>query len=82
MGKEPESQFGLIILKLMEKSFERFILPPGWFWKLITIYLYKSIRENAPVMESPENGYNVIRIIELAFESSEKQCRVEVSGLL
>jgi scyllo-inositol 2-dehydrogenase (NADP+) len=42
----------------------------------------KLIRENAPLKEKPEHGYNVIRLIELAFESHEKQCRVKVTGLL
>ncbi len=44
--------------------------------------LYKSIRESAPVKVKAEHGHNVVRIIELAFESSEKKARVEVTGLL
>jgi predicted dehydrogenase len=81
-GKEPESQFGIIHTEI-DGKIVREIYPSvqggfGAYYK----NLYKSIREGAPVMESPANGYNVIRIIELAFESSEKQCRIPVTGLL
>lgn len=81
-GKEPESQFGLIHTEIDGKVI-REIYPSvqggfGAYYK----NLYKSIREGAPVLESPANGYNVIRIIELAFESSEKHCRIPVTGLL
>ena len=81
-GKEPESQFGLIHTEIDGKII-REVYPSvqggfGIYYK----NLYKSIREGAKVLESPANGYNVIRLIELAFESSEKQCRVPVNGLL
>jgi len=81
-GKEPESQFGLIHTEIDGKII-REIYPSvqggfGNYYKNV----YASIRENTPVLESPENGFNIIRIIELAFESSRKQCRVEVNGLL
>jgi len=81
-GKEPESQFGLIHTEI-DGKIVREIYPSvqGGFEKYYR-NLYASIREGAPVLESPENGFNVIRIIELAFESSEKQCRVAVTGLL
>jgi scyllo-inositol 2-dehydrogenase (NADP+) len=81
-GKEPESQFGLIHTEI-DGKIVREIYPSvqGGFGKYYR-NLYASIREGAPVLESPENGFNVIRIIELAFESSEKQCRVAVTGLL
>jgi scyllo-inositol 2-dehydrogenase (NADP+) len=81
-GKEPASQFGLIHTEIDGKII-REIYPSvqGGFGKYYQ-NLYASIREGAPVLESPENGYNVIRIIELAFESSEKQCRVSVTGLI
>jgi hypothetical protein len=32
----------------------------------------------APLQEPPEDGLKVIRIIELAFESSKKGCRIPV----
>ena len=64
-----ENHFDLCILDVMMPKKDGFSLA-------------KSIRENAPVLESPANGFNVIRMIELAFESSEKQCSIPVTGLL
>jgi len=44
--------------------------------------LYKTIRENAPLREKPEHGYNTIRLIETAIESNEKKCTVACKGLI
>lgn len=44
--------------------------------------VYESILTGKPVTEKPEHGYNTVRLIELAFESSKKQCTVDCSGLL
>ena len=44
--------------------------------------LYKTIREGAALSETPEQAHNVIRLIELAFESSDKKQSVPVTGLL
>ncbi len=44
--------------------------------------MHASIRNNAPVSEKPEHGFNVIRIIELAFESSAVQCSIPCTGLI
>jgi len=81
-GKEPASQFGLIHTEIDGKII-REIYPSvqGGFGKYYQ-NLYASIREGAPVLESPENGYNLIRIIELSFESSEKQCRLNGTVLI
>jgi predicted dehydrogenase len=46
------------------------------------INLYDAIRNGAPVREKPEHGYNTIRLIELAFESSEKKCTIPVDQLI
>jgi predicted dehydrogenase len=81
-GKEPESQFGLIHTEIDGKIIrETYPSAQGGFQGFYN-NLYKTIREGAPLQEKPEHGFNVIRIIELAFESSEKNCRVPVSGLL
>ena len=81
-GKEPESQFGLIHTEIDGKIVrETYPSVQGGFQGFYN-NLYKTIREGAPLQEKPEHGFNVIRIIELAFESSEKNCRVPVSGLL
>ncbi len=44
--------------------------------------LYRTIRHGEPLKVKPEHGYNVIRLIEMATESSEKKCRVVCTGLI
>lgn len=81
-GKEPESQYGLIHTeidgKLIREPYPSLKGGFGGFYQ----NLAGTIREGLPLKEKPEHGYNVIRLIELAFESSEKQCRVAVEGLI
>jgi scyllo-inositol 2-dehydrogenase (NADP+) len=50
----------------------------GWFYT----NLRETIRNGAPLQEKPEHGYNVVRMIELAFESSAAQCSIPCTGLL
>jgi predicted dehydrogenase len=44
--------------------------------------LYGTIRRGEELKVKPEHGYNVIRLIELATESSEKKCRVDCTRLM
>ena len=44
--------------------------------------LHGSIREGRPLSESPRQAHNVIRIIELAFESNRENAWVPVEGIL
>ena len=44
--------------------------------------LYNTIRKGAVLRVKPEHGYNVIRLIELATQSSEEKRRVECSQLI
>ena len=44
--------------------------------------LYKTIRENAPLREKPEHGYNVVRMTELAIQSNVQKCAVTCEGLI
>ena len=79
---EPEEMYGLIHTEIdgevIRKKFTSLRGDFGDFYR----DLYKSIREGAPLKVKPEHGHNVVRIIELAFESSEKKARVPVSGLM
>ena len=43
--------------------------------------LYDTIVHGAPLSEKPEHGHNVIRLIELAFESSAKKQTLDCDGL-
>jgi predicted dehydrogenase len=44
--------------------------------------LYETIRNGKSLSEKPEHGFNVVRLIELAFESSKRQCRIPVEGMM
>lgn len=81
-GKEPENQFGLIHTevdgKIIRENYPSVQGGYGQFYK----NLYQTIRNGAPLMETPIHGHNVIKMIELAFQSSEMQKKIEVIGLL
>ncbi len=81
-GHEPEEQYGLIHTvidgELVRRKYPSLRGDFGDYYR----NLYKSIREGAPVSESAAQAHNVIRIIELAFESSEKKQSIPVTGLL
>jgi scyllo-inositol 2-dehydrogenase (NADP+) len=78
---EPEESYGLIHTEIdgevVRKKYPSLKGDFGDYYR----DLYKSIREGAALKVKPEHGHNVVRIIELAFESSDKKARVEVTGL-
>jgi predicted dehydrogenase len=81
-GKEEEKYFGLIhtekngeIIKEIYPSLQ------GGFGKFYN-NLYKSITTNHPLRETAIDGYNVIKLIELAFESAKKRMTLPVTELL
>lgn len=79
---EPESQNGLIHTEINGQVVrERMISEKGNFGYYYQ-HLYQTIREGAPLREKPEHGYNVIRMIEMAFESNAKQAWLDVEGLV
>jgi len=79
---EPEENFGLIHTeidgKVVREKYPSLRGNFGWFYE----NMYRTIREGAPLHEKPEHGFNVIRMIELAFQSSERQCAVDCTGLI
>ena len=50
----------------------------GWYYE----HLYATIREGAPLRERPEHGYNGVRLVELAMESSKRQATIPCTGLV
>ncbi len=81
-GKEDPAFFGLIhterdgeIIKEIYPSLQGGY---GQFYQ----NLHNTIRNGAPLNERPEDGYNVIRLIELAFQSSTQRKTLTVEGLL
>ncbi|MBC7827336.1 MAG: oxidoreductase [Chitinophagaceae bacterium] len=81
-GREPDEFHGLLhteINGVIRK--ERYPSKKGNFGYYYQS-LYQSIVNGTPVTEKPEHGYNTVRLIELAFESYQKQCTIPCSGLL
>ena len=80
-GKEPESSYGILHTEINGKV-ERKSVPSrkgnyGKYYKNI----HETIINNAPLAEKPEHGYNTIRIIQLALESSQQKKTLPCSGL-
>jgi predicted dehydrogenase len=81
-GKEPEHQHG-ILHTMLDGQLVRKTAPtfPGNYGAFYT-NLYNTITHGAPLMEKPEHGYNTIRLIELAIESSNKRVTLPCIDLL
>lgn len=81
-GMEPENIFGLLHTNkdgmLIKQPYPSL---PGNYGLYYT-NLYNTIVNGHPLKERPEHGYNTIRLIELAFESSERRCTVDCTGLM
>lgn len=81
-GYEPENFHGLIHTemegKIIREKYPSLRGDYGDFYRNI----YFTIRDGAELQEKPEHGHNVIRIIELAFESSGKKAWLKVNGLM
>jgi scyllo-inositol 2-dehydrogenase (NADP+) len=81
-GKEKEDIYGLLHTETDGKiTRERY---PSHKGDYAAYYknLYETIANNKPVRERIEHGYNTIRLIELAFESHQKQNTIACTGLL
>lgn len=81
-GKEAEEIYGLLHTEIAGKIVrERY---PSHKGDYAAYYknLYETIVHQKPVRERIEHGYNTIRLIELAFESHQKQCTMACTGLL
>lgn len=81
-GKEEAINFGLIHTEkngeIIRETYPSLQGGYGSFYQ----NLYNTIRDNQPLRERPEDGYNVIRLIELAFQSSAERRTLPVEGLL
>jgi len=81
-GEEPEAHWGLIHTVVDDKVL-KWIYPSlhgnfGFYYQ----NLYKTIALGAPLLEKPEHGFNTIRMVELAMESSRKKRTLECSGFI
>ncbi|SIT09053.1 Predicted dehydrogenase [Filimonas lacunae] len=80
-GKEHMDDYGLLHTTVNDKEFkEKYPSLQGNFG-LYYDNLYKAIREGKPLLEKAEHGFNTIRIIELAKESSRVKATIACEGL-
>jgi predicted dehydrogenase len=82
-GEEPAMQHGILHTQYPDGTIRRETIPTqqgnyGEYYQ----NLYAALMQGAPLREKAEHGYNTIRIIELAFESHEKRCTLECTGLM
>lgn len=81
-GLEPEAQYGLLHTEIDGREVKEKVLSlPGNFG-LYYQHLYNSIVHGAPLREKPEHGFNTIRLIELALQSSAEKRPLPCDGLM
>lgn len=81
-GREPEEFAGILHTEINGQIVRKTVTSKKGNYGLYYKSVYESIVNNAPVTEKPEHGHNTIRIINLAFESSEQKRTLECTGLL
>jgi predicted dehydrogenase len=77
-GKEEASNFGLIHTEIDGKVIREIYPSVQGSYGMFYQNLYKTIADGAPLKETPKHGYDVINLIELAFESSRLKCTLKV----
>jgi len=77
-GKEDPTNYGLIHTEIDGKVIREIYPSLQGSYGMFYQNLYKSIAEGEPLKETPEHGYDVIKLIELAFESSRLKCTLKV----
>ena len=81
-GSESEEQFGLLHTDIDDQDTTmKYPSLPGNFG-LYYINLYQALVNDAELKEKPEHGYNTVRLIELAFESSKAKATIPCTELL
>jgi scyllo-inositol 2-dehydrogenase (NADP+) len=81
-GLEAEDIYGLLHTEINGKIIKEKIPSLAGNYGGFYNDLYHTIRNGEPLKVRPEHGFNVIRLIELATESSEKKCRVACTHLI
>lgn len=80
--REDEASHGLLHTELEGEIVRRKWPSKKGDFRLYYRNLHRAIRHGEPLRETPQHGHNVVRMIELAFESSEKRAWVDVEGLI
>jgi scyllo-inositol 2-dehydrogenase (NADP+) len=80
-GQEPESSYGLLHTEINGQVVRNTVPSKKGDYGLYYRNIYETIVNGAPLKEKPEHGYNTIRIIELAIESSMQKRTIACTGL-
>jgi predicted dehydrogenase len=70
---EPESERGLLHTERDGKIVREYVPSPNGNYGEYYNGIYEAIRNNKQVPVSPEDGLKVVRLIELAYQSSQKK---------
>lgn len=81
-GKEPEGDAGILHTEVNGQIIRKTVPSKKGNYGFYYRNIYNSIVNHAPVSEKPEHGYNTIRLVQLAFESSERKKTLDCTGLL
>jgi scyllo-inositol 2-dehydrogenase (NADP+) len=81
LGVESEEFYGLLHTEINGEIVKEYVPSKRGDFGLFYEYLYQSITQGAPLKTTALQAYNVIKLIELAFESSKKKCTLPVEGL-
>jgi predicted dehydrogenase len=75
-GIEPASEMGLLHTEINGEIVKKYITSERGNYNAYYNGMYESIRNNAPLPVTAEQGLNVIKIIIAANESQKKGCKV------
>jgi predicted dehydrogenase len=81
-GIEPEEQYGLLHTEKDGQEIKNNVRSLQGNFGLYYQHLYQTLTTGAPLREQPEHGFNTIRLIELAIESSAKKQVLSCDGLM
>lgn len=81
-GLEPESQYGLLHTERNGEIIRKTIPSEKGDFGIYYNNLYETLVHGAPLIEKPEHGYNVVKLIELAQQSNAEKRTVVVNGLI
>jgi len=81
-GKEDESIYGMLYTIKDGKRIKKKIVSEEGNYGLFYEDVYNALLRKIPFVIKPEEAFNVIKLIELAEESSSKKCTLKCEGLM
>jgi scyllo-inositol 2-dehydrogenase (NADP+) len=77
-GKEPENEKGLLHTEIGGKIVREFLVSERGNYMDFYQGIYESIRMGKPVVVTPQQGRDIIRVIEAAYQSNHQGCRIQM----